>query len=122
MVAQLVIANDAKVGPDIDPEEGRHRQRFARQSSPDPVSDYDALGTHVGHGGFRRFSGRLLRIDLSTSAVEVIVEGLDTPTNITLSGNRAYIAQGMGTPGRQIPSEGGTVAIDGFIEVVVLPD
>ena len=88
----------------------------------DPVSDYDALRTHVGHGGFRRFSGRLLLIAPDTSAVVVITQGLDTPTNLTLAGNRAYGAQGMGTPGRQIPYRDGTVVIDGFIEVVELPD
>jgi hypothetical protein len=103
-------------------ESGRLYVLELRDDFLDPVSDYDELRTYSGHGGFRRFSGRLLRIDPNTSAVVVIVEGLDTPTNLTMSGNRVYIAQGMGTPGRQIPSGHGNVTIDGFIEVVELPD
>jgi glucose/arabinose dehydrogenase len=88
----------------------------------DPVSDYADLRKHDGHGGFRRFSGRLLRIDPATNEVEIVAEGLDTPTNLALGDRGVYIAQGMGTPGRTIPTAGGGAPLDGFIELVNLPD
>jgi hypothetical protein len=73
------------------------------------------------HGGFRRFSGRLLRIDRKASEVSVIAEGLDAPTNLVLVGDALYVAEGMGTPGRQIPGPNGPVPLEGMIERIDLP-
>lgn len=88
----------------------------------DPAENREQLLARPNHGGFRRFSGRLLEFDRDTGAVQVIADGLDTPTNLARRGNRLHIAQGMGTPGRRIPAAGGrgVVALDGFIETIEL--
>jgi hypothetical protein len=73
------------------------------------------------HGGFKRFSGRLLRIERSRGTVQVIAEKLDAPTNMILSDGALYVAQGMGTPGRSIPGpDGQPVLLTGFIERIAL--
>jgi hypothetical protein len=51
----------------------------------------------------------------------VIAEGLDAPTNMVLAGHSLLVAVGMGTPGREIPSPGGPVKLEGFIERIPLP-
>ena len=69
------------------------------------------------HGGFRRFSGRLLRIDRDKASVSVLAAGLDTPTNLAFDGGRLLVAGGMGTPGRPLPVPGGaSVPLVGYIE------
>jgi len=90
----------------------------------DPVKTRQDMEKGASHGGFRRFSGRLLRIDRMRGDVTVLARGLDAPTNMLLAGNSLYIAEGMGTPGRLIPgpSAGGApVALNGFIERIDLP-
>ena len=64
----------------------------------------------------RRFSGRLLAIDLGRGTVGVIAEGLDGPTNLARGGRFLYVAQGMGTPGRPIPGPEGPVPLAGVID------
>lgn len=86
----------------------------------DPVNTREDMAKGPMHGGFRRFSGRLLKIDRTTGAVTVVATGLDEPTNIALAGSTLYIAEGMGTPGRQIPGPNGPQALDGFISAVDL--
>ncbi len=85
----------------------------------DPIATREAM-TQTGHGGFRRFSGRLLRIDRKSGAVEVLAEGLDAPTNLARAPGGLYVAEGMGTPGRLIPGADGPVPLDGFIELIEL--
>jgi hypothetical protein len=76
----------------------------------------------TSHGGFRRFSGRLLKIRRDNGAVSELARGLDAPTNMVLSGKALYIAQGMGTPGRMIPGpDGKPTALTGFVERIDLP-
>ena len=88
----------------------------------DPVKTREDLARGPSHGGFRRFSGRLLRIDRKTGEVLVLARGLDAPTNLALAGNALYIAEGQGTPGRQIPGpDGAPRALTGFIERIDLP-
>lgn len=87
----------------------------------DPLPSREAMWVGPSHGGFRRHSGRLLRIDLDSGEVVVVAEGLDGPTNLALDGNRLFIAQGMGTPGRLVPTAQGAVPLDGFIERLILP-
>jgi hypothetical protein len=87
----------------------------------DPVGRHEDLYKGPSHGGFKRFSGRLLRIDRATGAVAIIADGLDTPTNLTLAAGALYVAQGMGTPGRSIPGPQGPTPLVGFIERVALP-
>ncbi len=82
----------------------------------DPVTDPAALTGGASHGGFRRFSGRLIEIDLVTGSSRQLAGGLDTPTNLLLDGSSVLVSEGMGTPGRPIPGPEGTTALDGFIE------
>jgi hypothetical protein len=87
----------------------------------DPVVSREAMNGAAMHGGFRRFSGRLLEIDRTHRNVRVIAEGLDAPTNLARVGDALYIAQGMGTPGRAIPGpDGKPIPLSGFIERISL--
>jgi hypothetical protein len=87
----------------------------------DPVAVREDMYRGPSHGGFKRFSGRLLRVDRTQSRVTVVAEGLDTPTNIELAGGALYVAEGMGTPGREIPGPHGVLKLAGFIERIELP-
>lgn len=82
----------------------------------DPMTNDQGSMSEVSHGGFRRFSGRLLDVDLATGAARLLAEGLDTPTNLLLAGSDVLVSEGMGTPGRPIPGPEGEVRLDGFIE------
>jgi hypothetical protein len=87
----------------------------------EPVKTREDMAKGPSHGGFRRWTGRLLRVDRAKREVTVLARGLDEPTNLLLSGNALYIAQGMGTPGRQIPGrDGQPTELTGFIERVDL--
>lgn len=88
----------------------------------EPVETRDDMQRGSLHGGFRRFSGRLLRVDRNTRTTTLVADGLDAPTNLALAGGYLYIAQGMGTPGRAIPGpDGASVPLTGFIERIRLP-
>lgn len=94
----------------------------------DPAASLDQLFAAPSHGGFRRFSGRLLYIDRGTKTVTVVADGLDAPTNLLLSGGALYISQGMGTPGRPIPVASlradeppSARPLEGFVERIELP-
>ncbi|NRA32057.1 MAG: hypothetical protein HRU17_01835 [Polyangiaceae bacterium] len=88
----------------------------------DPTPDRKSFSRGVSHGGFRRHSGRLLRIEAKRHSVTVLATGLDTPSNLLLSGNQLWISQGMGTPGRRIPNATGigSETLSGFIERITL--
>lgn len=87
----------------------------------EPLTSREQLrGGPPRHGGFKRFSGRLLEIDRKKGEVTTIAAGLDGPTNLAVDGKRLYIAQGMGTPGRLIPGPNGPVALQGFIDALTL--
>ena len=89
----------------------------------DPMSRREDLKRdHVSHGGFRRFSGRLLRIRRDSGAIDVLAKDLETPTNLTLDGRRVLVSQGMGTPGRMIPHSDGPMPLVGFIESIALDE
>ncbi|HMJ14373.1 MAG TPA: hypothetical protein VK524_23315, partial [Polyangiaceae bacterium] len=88
----------------------------------DPVGQRAQMQAGPSHGGFRRFSGRLLQVDRASRKVTELANGLDAPTNLLLAGKSLYIAQGMGTPGRSIPGPDGTPRpLAGFIERITLP-
>ena len=88
----------------------------------DPVSTREQMFAGTLHGGFKRFSGRMLRVDRKTRAVTVVAQGLDAPTNLARVGDYLYVAEGMGTPGRSIPGpDGKPVVLTGFIERIKLP-
>lgn len=86
----------------------------------DPVKSRAELWDRSSHGGFRRFSGRLLQIDRDKDEVVVVAEGLDAPTNLAIHVDSLFIAEGMGTPGRRIPSPGGETQLAGFLSVIDL--
>jgi hypothetical protein len=88
----------------------------------DPITSREQMFGATLHGGFRRFSGRLLRVNRATKEVTVVAQGLDAPTNMTLANGYLYISEGMGTPGRSIPGpDGSPVELNGFLERIKLP-
>ncbi len=88
----------------------------------DAVESRQAMLGKVSHGGFRRFSGRLLQIDRQRGTVTVLADDLDAPTNLAWDGAALLVAQGMGTPERPIPRPDGSVTpLDGVIERIELP-
>ena len=88
----------------------------------DAVESRQAMLGKVSHGGFRRFSGRLLRIDRQRGSVTVLADDLDAPTNLAWDGAALLVAQGMGTPERLIPRPDGSITpLDGVIERIELP-
>lgn len=58
----------------------------------------------VLHGGFARFSGRLLRCDLQQRNVQVLANNLDTPSNLCCVDGAVLVSEGMGLSGRPIPT------------------
>ncbi|MFT4924960.1 MAG: hypothetical protein ACI8WB_001050 [Phenylobacterium sp.] len=73
------------------------------------------------HGGFKRFSGSLLQVDLSTGEMVVVANQLDTPSNLVKHDGHLLISEGMGMPGRPIPGLNGEVQpLAGFIRQVSL--
>ncbi|MEE1925554.1 hypothetical protein V0R50_27525 [Pseudomonas sp. 148P] len=71
------------------------------------------------HGGFTRFSGRLLRCDLHSGEVTVLAEGLDTPSNLCLVPGGVVVSEGMGLSGRPLPTpEGGVLPLAGRLRRV----
>lgn len=61
------------------------------------------------HGGFTRFSGRLLHCNLQTQQVTVLARDLDTPSNLCLVKDAVLVSEGMGLVGRALPTQGGEV-------------
>jgi len=86
----------------------------------DPVTTRQEMRSATTHGGFKRFSGRLMRVDLQSAKVELLADGLDGPTNLYLTADAIYVAQGMGTPGRPIPRGTAEIPLTGFIEKLTL--
>ncbi|CAD5201009.1 hypothetical protein [Pseudomonas sp. FEN] len=73
------------------------------------------------HGGFARFSGRLLSCNLQTAQVSVLARGLDTPSNLCLVPGAVLVSEGMGLPGRPLPTpESGNAALTGRLRRIPL--
>ena len=73
------------------------------------------------HGGFTRFSGRLLNCDLHSGDVTVLARGLDTPSNLCLVPGGVVVSEGMGLVGRPLPTpDGKVVALSGRLRRVEL--
>lgn len=116
VVTGLTVPTDLEIAPD-----GTIYVLEFCDAFLDPAATHeDLLAKGPNHGGFRHFSGRLLRIDRRTRAVTLIAQGLDTPTNLVLEGPALLVAQGMGTPGRPIPGPDGVRPLTGFIERITL--
>lgn len=58
----------------------------------------------VRHGGFTRFSGRLLSCNLQTAQVNVLARNLDTPSNLCVVPGAVLVSEGMGLTGRPLPT------------------
>lgn len=87
----------------------------------EPINTREHLFDKPRHGGFRRFSGRLLRLDPEKGTAAVIANGLDAPTNLARQGDELLVAEGMGTPGRPIPgADGKPGKLEGFIEALAI--
>nr|WP_252092087.1 hypothetical protein [Pseudomonas sp. MWU13-3659] len=73
------------------------------------------------HGGFTRFSGRLLHCDLHSGEVSILARELDTPSNLCLVEGAVVVSEGMGLTGRPLPTpEGRVVPLDGRLRRVSL--
>ncbi|KAF0867119.1 hypothetical protein [Pseudomonas sp. LD120] len=73
------------------------------------------------HGGFARFSGRLLRCDLQQRSVQVLANGLDTPSNLCCVRDAVLVSEGMGLSGRPIPTANDqVVALSGRLRRIAL--
>lgn len=73
------------------------------------------------HGGFTRFSGRLLHCDLHSGQVSVLARGLDTPSNLCQVQDAVLVSEGMGLAGRALPTpDGGVVGLSGRLRRVEL--
>jgi glucose/arabinose dehydrogenase len=86
----------------------------------DPAQTTDELLKKPSHGGFKRFSGRLLRVTRRAASTTIVAERLDTPTNLTIAAGSVYVSEGMGTPGREIPTPSGIAKLEGFVERIAL--
>ncbi len=68
------------------------------------------------HGGYLRFSGKVTLYPAGGGSPRILVDGLDSPTNITVTDDGAlYVSTGQGTPGRPIPGPDGATAIVGEV-------
>ncbi|NWA02746.1 hypothetical protein [Pseudomonas gingeri] len=75
------------------------------------------------HGGFERFSGRLLSCDLRTGQVSVLARGLDTPSNLCLVPGAVVVSEGMGLTGRTLPTpQNGMAPLTGRLRRIPLDD
>ncbi len=82
---------------------------------PSEFDLYDPQALPV-HGGYLRFSGRITMYPANSCPPRILVDGLDSPTNITIGPDGAlYISIGQGTPGRPVPSPDGPTIIVGEI-------
>ncbi|VAW31529.1 hypothetical protein MNBD_CHLOROFLEXI01-4305 [hydrothermal vent metagenome] len=80
---------------------------------PSEFDLYDPEAVPV-HGGYLRFSGRVILYPADGCPPRVLAEGIDAPTNITIGPDSAlYISTGQGTPGRPIPGPDGSTIIVG---------
>ncbi len=68
------------------------------------------------HGGYLRFSGKVTLYPADGGFPRILVDGLDSPTNITRAADGAlYVSTGQGTPGRPIPGHNGATVIIGEV-------
>ena len=117
IVDGLNAPTDVEVGPD-----GRLYVLEFCSSFRDPVRTPEEATQGVVHGGFERFTGRLLRISLESREVVSLATGLDLPTNLFIEKDGSVlITEGQGTPGRTIPTPGGPKPLEGRLITLVPP-
>jgi hypothetical protein len=119
-VTPVVVGLTVPTDLELDPQGAIYVLEFC-DAFIEPVTSREQMQAGPMHGGFKRFSGRLLRVDRVQRTVSIVAQGLDAPTNLMLANGYLYIAQGMGTPGRLIPRPDGTTApLTGYIERIKL--
>ncbi|QXI26036.1 hypothetical protein [Pseudomonas vanderleydeniana] len=75
------------------------------------------------HGGFQRFSGRLLSCNLQAATVTVLARQLDTPSNLCVVPGAVIVSEGMGLSGRSLPTpDHGTVPLTGRLRRLPLDE
>lgn len=83
----------------------------------DPLKTAPSPDGAPSHGGFARYSGRLLRVDLGRREAVVLAQEIDLPTNVELEpGGSLLVSIGQGTPGRLIPGPRGPEPLEGRVE------
>jgi hypothetical protein len=86
----------------------------------EPAAGLAAARSSPGHGGFRRFSGRLLRLR-DAGRVDPLADGLDLPTHLLIGDGAIFVSVGQGTPGREIPGPDGQIRISGRVLAIERP-
>jgi DNA-binding beta-propeller fold protein YncE len=66
-------------------------------------------------GGYQRYSGSVTMYPADGSAPVRLIDGLDSPTNITYANGELYVSLGQGTPGRTVIGPEGATQIVGEI-------
>jgi len=66
-------------------------------------------------GGYVRWDGRVSMYPADGGEARILLDDIDTPTNITYSNDTLYISAGLGTPGRSVISANGIQPIEGVV-------
>lgn len=74
----------------------------------DPESEPDA-------GGYARFTGRVTMYPVNGGDPTILMDEVDTPTNITYRAGALYLSTGLGTPGRSVWTRFGEREIEGVV-------
>ena len=69
-------------------------------------------------GGYVRGEGRVSMYPADGSEARILLDNIDTPTNITYANDRLYVSAGLGTPGRSVVSADGVHPIEGMIYMI----
>jgi hypothetical protein len=85
---------------------------------PPPMArDFDLFDPEAlpDPGGYSRFAGSVTLYPVGGGEPLMLVDGLDSPTNITYADGALYVSVGQGTPGRPIDGPAGATRIVGEI-------
>lgn len=66
-------------------------------------------------GGYVRYSGRVSRFPANGGPQEILMDAVDTPTNLTYADGVLYVSTGLGTPGRRVFTPQGIRPIEGVL-------
>ena len=99
-VGNIFVVELTSVWP--PPRMSRDFDLFDPDAAPDP-------------GGYARFTGRVTMYPADASTPVVLIDDLDSPTNITYANEALYVSVGQGTPGRSIIGPVGPTRIVGEI-------
>ncbi len=67
-------------------------------------------------GGYVRYSGRVTQYPADGSGPVILLDEIDTPTHLTYADGALYVSSGLGTPGRSVLTDDGSITqIDGVL-------